>query len=197
MKGIKFALLALAATGCATRQPVCSKDYPALKAAEIADIKAGETVLKKVIIDGFSEADLTPGEIAAAELMEQVQESRRRYVDAADLEILDGAAAILSRPDAWDRADDRECGAQDVKFSLFCALKRASELSTGEYEHRRTALQEVRFAIEDLRPGVEYEHRLRDFNNESRTTFDEIRLVLSTARSRVADRLTLQGICAV
>ena len=71
------------------------------------------------------------------------------------------------------------------------ALKRASEQTTGGYEHRRTALQEVRFAIEDLRPDVEYEHRLRDFNNEARTTFDEIRLVLSTARSRVAERLAL------
>lgn len=197
MKRTALAILALAAAGCATRPPACGKDYAALKSAEIADIKAGEAVLRKVIIDGVSEDALTTEEIAAAEKMEQVQESRRRYVDAIDLEILDHAAAILSGPEAWDRKDDRECGADDVIFSLFCALKRASEQTTGGYEHRRTALQEVRFAIEDLRPGVEYEHRLRDFNNEARTTFDEIRLVLSTARSRVAERLALQDKCAL
>lgn len=175
--------------------PACERDYAALKEAEIADIRAGEAVLKKVIVDGVSEDSLTPEDIAAAEKMEAVQESRVRYVDETDIAILDRAAEILSGPEVWDRADDRICNADDTTFSLFCALQRASEEVTGAYEHRRTALQEVRFAIEGLRPGVEYDHRLRDFNNEARTTFEEISLVLSTARSRVAERLALQAKC--
>lgn len=194
MKALGIFFLALA--GCATGSPLCERDYAALKEAEIVDMRAGEAVLKRVLVDGASEASLTPAETAAVEKMEAVQESRDRVVDEQDVAILDRAAAILSGPVLWDRADDRICGADDSTFSLFCAPQRASEEVSGSYEHRRTALQEVRFAIEDLRPGVEYDHRLRDFNNEARTTFAEIKMVLSTARTRVADRLARQRACA-
>ena len=50
----------------------------------------------------------------------------------------------------WDRADDRICEDGDETFSLYCALKFATIDEVGEYQHRRTALQEVRFALEDL-----------------------------------------------
>lgn len=188
--------LALLAS-CATPQASCDKDYAALKSEEIREIKAGEAVLRKVIVDKAPEDSLTSEEVAAAERMEAVQESRSRVVDEIDLKILLRASEILFGPGVWDRADDRECGAEDAIFSLFCALKRASEDVAGEYEHRRTALQEVRFAIEDQRPGVEYEHRLRDFNNAPDTTFEDVKAVLAVARARVAARLDLQARCAL
>jgi hypothetical protein len=175
----------------------CAVDYDAAKAQEIVDIKSGEAVYRRVIVDGVPEEDLTPEEIAAAERMEEILADRARPVDMADLAVLEKADAILAGPDVWDRADDRDCAETDTRWSLFCALHRASIEVTGEYEHRRTALQEVRFSIEEIRPGVEYGHRLMEFNNEEATTFDEVKDVLETATSRVRERLDLQASCAL
>ena len=91
------------------------------------------------------------------------------------------------------RADDRQCGAEDTTFSLFCALQKASIEVLGEYRHRRTALQEVRFALEEATAGREYEHRLRDFNNDPSTTLDDIKRVIRVARDRVAARIEEQN----
>lgn len=196
MKRIAGAAVAVSLLGCAGLSPnPCAGDYAAIKAEEIRTIEAGEAVVRKVIVDRVPENQLSPADLAVAEAMDVVLESRMRAVDQADLEIIDRASALLSRAEDWDRADDRECGPADIELSLFCALKRASEEVLGSYEHRRTALQEVRFAIEDARPGVEYEHRLQGFNNEPSTTFADVKSVLSTARSRIADRLALQAAC--
>jgi len=59
----------------------------------------------------------------------------------------------------------------------------------GEYNHRRVAMQEVRFAIEDVSEGREFQHRLMDFNNLSSTTFSDIHKVLQIATERVESRL--------
>jgi hypothetical protein len=59
----------------------------------------------------------------------------------------------------------------------------------GAYDHRRAALQEVRFAIEAAAPGRRFEHRLQDYNNLDTTTFDDVKAVLRVARQRVAERL--------
>jgi len=59
----------------------------------------------------------------------------------------------------------------------------------GNYDHRRVALQEVRFAIEEVSGGREFEHRLMDFNNLPQTRFADIKRVLAIARERVAARL--------
>jgi len=50
-------------------------------------------------------------------------------------------------------------------------------------------MQEVRFAIEDVSGGREFEHRLMDFNNLPSTDFGDIKRVLSIARQKVAARL--------
>jgi hypothetical protein len=92
----------------------------------------------------------------------------------------------------WDRRDDRVCEPQDTQFSLFCALRKASVETLGEYQHRRTALQEVRFALEEATAGREYEHRLRDFNNDPATSLADVRNVIAAARGRVALRLVHQ-----
>jgi hypothetical protein len=118
-------------------------------------------------------------------------ERRDRPVTAEDLRILERADAILSDPDKWNRQDDRICTPEDTTWSLFCALQRASVEVLGEYDHRRAALQEVRFAIEAAAPGQDFEHRLRDYNNLSTTRFEDIKAVLHVARQRVADRLAV------
>lgn len=45
-----------------------------------------------------------------------------------------------------------------ARRSLFCALHQASVDVTGEYDHRRPAMQEVRFALEDATGGRAFEH---------------------------------------
>ena len=116
-------------------------------------------------------------------------EQRSMPVTPDDLRILDRADAILSDESKWDRHDDRQCTPQDKTWSLFCALQRASMDVLGKYDHRRVALQEVRFAIEAAAPGAVFEHRLRDYNNLPTTTFQDIKAVLRVSRERVAGRL--------
>lgn len=116
-------------------------------------------------------------------------EQRDLPVTAKDLDILDHTDAILSDPAKWNRHDDRVCTPEDTTWSLFCALQRASVEVLGNYDHRRAALQEVRFAIEAAAPDHEFEHRLRDYNNLATTRFEDIKAVIHVARLRVADRL--------
>jgi hypothetical protein len=62
-------------------------------------------------------------------------------------------------------------------------------LVLGAYDHRRAALQEVRFAVEDATRGRDFEHRLRDFNNLQTTQLADIKDVLRVATDRVTSRL--------
>lgn len=193
---------ALIISACETTQSgvfeaPCTTDYAALKAAEMAEIDAGEQVVLRVIRGELPEEEATAAEIAAVERMEEILQDRDRPADDADLAILDRALEILTDEASWDREDDRKCAPDDPLFSLFCAVQLAAIEVTGKYEHRRTAVHEVRYAIEDARPGVDYEHRMRDFNNAPDTTFEEARGVLKTARDRVKARLERQAACAL
>jgi len=116
-------------------------------------------------------------------------EQRNMPVSPADLRILEMADALLSDPSRWNRHDDRSCTPEDTTWSLFCALQRASIEVLGSYDHRRVALQEVRFAIEEAASGAVFEHRLRDYNNLQTTSFQDVKAVLHVARDRVAGRL--------
>jgi len=118
-------------------------------------------------------------------------ERRDQHVTTEDLRILERADALLKDESAWNRKDDRECGDDKVsgKWSLFCALETACTEVLGEYEYRRAAMQEVRFAVEEASPGRQFEHRLMDFNNLPETRFDDVKRVLRTATQRVAARV--------
>ena len=99
--------------------------------------------------------------------------------------------ALLDSEAAWNQQDDRDCHDDERtgRRSLFCALQRACGDVLGRYDHRRVALQEVRFAVEDATRGRTFEHRLRDFNNLPETRLSDVRRVLSVAKQRVAGRL--------
>lgn len=118
-----------------------------------------------------------------------VYESRDQPVSAQDLEILDRTGSMLGSESAWNRKETRECHPGAPTLSLFCALNKASIELLGSYDQRRAALQEVRFAIEEVSGGREFEHRLRDFNNLPETTLGDIQQVLAIARGKVAERL--------
>jgi hypothetical protein len=119
-------------------------------------------------------------------------ESRSQPVTGEDLRILQRADQILSSPAVWNRKDTRTCKPADRTWSLFCALEKASLDVLGAYRHREVALQEVRFAIEDATRGIQFEHRLMDYNNLASTRFEDIKAVLRVAADRVSARLPSQ-----
>jgi len=118
-------------------------------------------------------------------------EQRDLPVTSDDLRILEKADSLLKDESVWNRQDDRECEDDEAtgKRSLFCALQKACIEVLGQYEHRRVALQEVRFAVEDATRGRAFEHRLRDFNNLPETGLVDIKRVLRVAKDRVTTRL--------
>lgn len=116
-------------------------------------------------------------------------ELRDQPVSIEDLQILDRADQLLANETIWNRNDTRECPSGASTVSLYCALYAACTEIHGSYDHRRVALQEVRFSIETLSGGREFEHRLMDFNNLPETTFGDVKKVLALARARVASRL--------
>ena len=125
-------------------------------------------------------------------------EVRDLPVTVQDLQTLERASALLGSESAWNRNDDRQCADDEAmdKRSLFCALQRASADVYGSHDpnkisdHRRVALQEVRFAVEEATRGRELSHRLMDFNNLPDTTLADIRHVLTQATTRVRARLS-------
>ena len=118
-------------------------------------------------------------------------EQRDQPVTMEDLRILEKAEDLLRDESVWNRQDDRQCDDDEAagKRSLFCALQKASIDVLGRYEHRRVALQEVRFAVEDATRGRDFDHRLRDFNNLPETQLRDVKGVLRVAKDRVRARL--------
>lgn len=124
-------------------------------------------------------------------------EVRDLPVTVKDLQTLERAAALLASESVWNRNDDRRCADDEAmdRRSLFCALQRASADVYGSHDphviadHRRVALQEVRFAVEEATRGRELSHRLMEFNNLPDTTLADVQRVLAHATARVLARL--------
>jgi hypothetical protein len=111
-------------------------------------------------------------------------------VTKADLEIAKRAKQILDSPAKWNRADNRNCPAEAKTFSLYCALEKATDEVSGNFEHRGAAMQEARFVIDDVAPNRNnYNHRLMDYNNDPATSFADIQNVFRLLEERIAKRL--------
>lgn len=111
-----------------------------------------------------------------------------------DLEIIEMAKEVLADPNRWSNDDDRECES-DIEtnhWSLFCALKYSSIEIMNEYNHHGTAIQSVRFAIDELVPNHGFDHTLMDYNNGSSTNHRNIMHVLDLARLRIEGELRTQ-----
>jgi hypothetical protein len=109
----------------------------------------------------------------------------------SDLVIVQRADSLLSDTARWNRNDDRNCG-DDIaagKYSLFCALYKASLDFAGEYLHRRTVMQEVRFIIGKYYRSRFNRHRLMDFNNNPKTTIEDVRDVLAKSEKTIREQL--------
>ena len=118
-------------------------------------------------------------------------ERRNQPVTVEDLRILEKADAFLKDESAWNRKDDRQCDDDKAsgRWSLSCALDVACIEVLGQYDHTRAALQEVRFVVEEVTAGRQFEGRLMGFNNLPDTRFEDVKRVLRLARERVAARL--------
>jgi len=147
--------------------------------------------LKKALMGAVGLACLLLVTVAGAGCRWLWLEQRDRPVTSEDLRILTKANEILRDESVWNRQDDRECNDDNArgKWSLFCALEKACVDVLGQYDHRRVALQEVRFAVEDATRGRHFEHRLMDFNNLAETQFRDVKRVLQVSTERVATRL--------
>ncbi|HTY82791.1 MAG TPA: hypothetical protein VMB19_01165 [Silvibacterium sp.] len=117
----------------------------------------------------------------------------RPPVTQADIRIVQRAQEILDSPSKWNRADTRVCPAQAKTFSLYCALEKATYDVTGKFAHRGAAMQEARFVIDEIAPNAKnYHHRLKDYNNDPKTTFADVQTFFRKLRERVAARLKAQ-----
>ena len=108
-----------------------------------------------------------------------------------DLETLEMTEQLLADSTNWHKNDDRKCD-NDIEsncWSLFCALKYASMEKMGEYNHHNTAMQSVRFVIDDVIPDHGYEHTLMDYNNAPSTGHRDILRVIKIAKERIRQEM--------
>jgi hypothetical protein len=90
----------------------------------------------------------------------------------------------------WNRADTRVCPADAKTFSLYCALEKATNQVNSKFEHRGAAMQEARFVIDEIAPDRKnYEHRLKDYNNDPMTTFADVQKFFQLLEERISKRL--------
>ncbi len=190
-----LALMLTAAPGqAAPSVAMCQARYAAMAAKNRQTIARGMAAYKQTLLDKRDEAHWTAKEKAAIAAMAPLLDSRTLPADETDLKILERANALLVRPAVWNRHDTRDCPEGAPTLSLYCALHDASIQLTGKYEHRRTALQEVRFAIQDT-VGHDLDHRMMDYNNMATTSFGDIKALLYKAEARIRDRLARQARC--
>jgi len=116
----------------------------------------------------------------------------RPPVTPADVKIVERAMAILDSPAKWNRADTRVCPKGAKTVSMYCALEQATSEVTGDFKHRGAAMQEARFVIDDIAPRRGYEHRLKDYNNDPRTTFADVQRVFRLLEERIEKELAGQ-----
>jgi hypothetical protein len=134
----------------------------------------------------FVAATMMP--VAAAQSSDDSQS--RPPVSKSDVLIVQKARQILNSSEKWNRSDNRSCPATETKFSLYCALEKATYEVTRNFAHREAAMQEARFVIdEDLAPNNHYDHRLMDYNNDPRTTFADVQRFFDLLQGRIEGRL--------
>jgi len=116
-----------------------------------------------------------------ARLSFRIDTSEPIIADAMDVAILQQAKMLLVDASKWDRHDDRQCNPKKPVLSLYCGLVEASRMKSGGVHHRRPAMQIVRALVDVRSTGRNYEHRLRDYNNDPRTTLPDIQKLLDEA----------------
>ena len=111
--------------------------------------------------------------------------------DSLDLKIVQKADAILSDSSKWNKADDQQCK-DDInteRYSLFCALYKASIDITGEYIHRRPGVEMVKLSVNKYGQRRAVTDKIIGWNNHSDTTFEELKKVLKESLDEIKNQL--------
>ncbi len=109
-------------------------------------------------------------------------------VSVADVKILQKTRLLLGDDSKWTRGEDTQCDLEATAFTLFCALQKASFDVIKDFQLRRPALEEVRYAIDAISETA-LDRRLIDFNNLETTDLADIHAVIDAALARVQARL--------
>jgi hypothetical protein len=125
--------------------------------------------------------------VASSTLTFDVDASHEIVPDALDEQIVRRAAEILSSDQVWNRNDDRRCPATATRWSIYCALAKATIEVTGGFHHRRPAQEVVRVIIEERTVGRGYHHRLMGYNNDPTTHLRDVQRVFADALARMED----------
>ena len=110
-------------------------------------------------------------------------------ITAVDIRVVDRARAILGSPNVWDRHGTQQCAAGQKTVSIFCALERASEEITGDFDEVSPVMREARGVV-DFVAAKTYEARLVDYNNDPATTFANVQTLFRILRNRLSRRVT-------
>jgi hypothetical protein len=162
-------------------------DYNNDPTTTFADVQAFLRFLENRVTKRLSES-ASPG--TSTSTIDNDDPDSRPPVTKADLQIVERAKEILSSPDKWNRADTRECPTTATRFSIYCALEKATDEVSGNFQHRGAAMQEARFVIDDTAPNAKkYSHRLMDYNNDPTTTFADLQNFFRALEDRIAKRI--------
>ena len=105
-----------------------------------------------------------------------------------DFKIVQAAARILSTEDVWNRADNRQCPANALKWSIYCALEKAEIEFAGGVSHRRPAAEIVRKIVDERTASRDYHHRLMDYNNDLTTNLKDVQTLFQEAETEIKKR---------
>ncbi len=128
---------------------------------------------------------------AAPDLQFTVDPNHEVGPEALDERILMRASEIARAGADWNRADDRRCDRHPTSWSLYCAMDRATIEVTGAHDHRRPAMEVVRLLVEDRTKDKAYAHRLMGYNNDPKTTLDDVQALFQDALARMHDEAWL------
>jgi hypothetical protein len=126
--------------------------------------------------------DLLRSEGCAFNQIQHFKDNTELVFDTADLKIIQAANLFLSDSSKWNNADDRRCQSDIAleKYSLSCALYKASIDVTDEYDSQKAAIQLVQNETMKIEPNREvFTHQLKEWNNDPETTFEDVKTVLN------------------
>lgn len=96
-----------------------------------------KALLVLVLTAGLSFATTLNAQIPSQQIGETPDASDvRPPVTQDDVRIVQRARRILSSPSKWNRADTRVRPAEAKRYSLYCALEKATTEVSGDFQHR-------------------------------------------------------------
>jgi hypothetical protein len=113
---------------------------------------------------------------------------------AADVMVIDRARQLLSSESMWDRRDStQKCPDTQAALSILCAIRRASEQLTGEFDTQGVLVLEGRAVIDSV-STKRYQAHFREFNNDPSTTFADVQRFFRILRDRLAHQISMSAV---